>query len=64
MSEQAKLIYQCSKTKEGQALLSLIEDIAVRRFRGTAEEVQMQAGMFNLWLEVKGEIERGESESN
>ncbi len=64
MSEQAKLIYQCSKTKEGQALLDLIQDIAERRFTGSAEKIQLQAGAFNVWLEVRGEVERGEKESN
>ena len=62
IEQQRKMMRDCSKTKEGQVLLSYIEDLAVRKFRGTAEEVQLQAGMFNLWLDIKSEIEAGEGE--
>ncbi len=56
---QRKMMYDCSKTKEGKVLLEYIEDLAVRKLRGTAEDIQLQAGMFNLWLDIKSEIEAG-----
>jgi len=60
--EVSKLIYECSKTKECEVLLAFIEDLAVRKLRGTAEEIQLQAGMLNLWLAIKDEIEAGKGE--
>lgn len=61
-NEKAKVIYELSKTKEGKVLLEFIEDLAVRKLRGTAEDVQLQAGKFNLWLDIQEEIAAGKGE--
>ena len=55
LEQQAKMIYQCSQTDEGRVLLDFIQDEAVKEMRGTSDEIQLQAGKFNLWLSI-GEI--------
>ena len=63
MSEQAKLIYSCSKTKAGKALLGFIEDECNRRFRGTPED-SLLAGKNNLHRDLLDLIEEGKHLSN
>jgi hypothetical protein len=60
--EQSRLIYNCSKSKEGKELLKFIEGHAVKRLRGSSEEIQLQAGKLNLWLDICDEIELGSSD--
>ena len=62
IEEQRKLIAQCSKTKAGKALLSFIEGECMRSMRGSSEEIQIQAGKFNLWLDIQSEIKLGKGE--
>ena len=59
---QAKLINRCSQTQEGKALLTFIEELAVRKLRGTTDDILLQAGMLNLWLAIQEEIEAGNGE--
>jgi hypothetical protein len=62
LDEQRKLIYSCSKTPEGKALLEFIEGECMRKMSGTAEKIQLQAGQFNLWLSICEEIAEGKGE--
>ena len=62
IESQRKEMYKCSQTKEGKVLLDYIEGECMRRMRGTSEEIQLQAGAFNLWLNIKGEIESGKGD--
>jgi len=56
------MMYNCSKTKEGQVLLEFIEGECMRRMRGSDNEIQLAAGKFNLWLDICGEIAEGKGE--
>jgi hypothetical protein len=62
ITESRQLMLQCSKTKAGKALLDYIESECCQRMRGSTEEIQLQAGKFNLWLDIQSEIIAGKSD--
>lgn len=63
MSDQAKQIYLCSKTKAGKVLLEFIADECNRRFRGTSED-SLLAGKNNLYRDILDLIEDGKKAGN
>lgn len=62
IKESRQLIYQCAQSKAGKELLKFIEGEACQRMRGTSDEIQLQAGKFNLWLDIQSEILAGKGE--
>ena len=55
--EKAKLIQEAAKTKGGALIIELITDRALVPMGGSPEKIQMQAGVFNLYLELKDYLE-------
>lgn len=54
---KAKLIQESAKTKGGALIIELITDRALTPMGTDPVRVQQQAGVFNLWLELKEYLE-------
>jgi hypothetical protein len=62
IKESRQLFYKCAQSKDGKELLKYIESEACQRMRGTSDEIQLQAGKFNLWLDIQSEIIAGKGD--
>ncbi len=55
--EKAKLIQEAAETKGGQLIIEMITDAVMKPMSTDPVRANQQAGVFNLWLELKDYLE-------